>query len=277
MTAPRWQLPPGCTPGGWEYVTSDEVASDYDRYFASHDLMSFDEAFVCELFCREAQPGQTIADFGCGTGRILLQLAEHGFRGLAIDLSRHMLQQVRRKAEAVGAPIETVEGNWVELDSVSDAAADHGVSLFSSLGMIHGRPHRVRALRETHRILRPGGWFVLHVHNFWFNLYDQAGIRRVAQSFWKDWTRTDWERGDKYYNYRGVSNMFLHSFAAREIRADLREAGFQSIRLLPIRSQPHQWLTLPWLAPSLRAIGWMIVCRRPPAANSEAAGSALTD
>ena len=262
MPAPRWQLPPGCTPGAWDYVTSEEVASDYDRYFASHDLMEFDQAFVCDLLRQEAKPGQLIADFGCGTGRVLLALAEHGFQGLAIDLSAKMLEQVQRKAFAARAPIETVEGNWVELSGVPTASADHGVSLFSSLGMIHGRKNRVRALSETHRILRAGGWFVLHVHNFWFNLYDQRGPWSVAKSCWKAWTQADWERGDKYYKYRGVSNMFLHSFTAREIRGDLNSAGFRDIRLFPIQTQPHQLLPRPWLFPSLRAIGWMIVCRR---------------
>ena len=47
--------------------------------------------------------------------------------------------------------------------------------LFSTLGMIRGRENRQRVLNHVRRILKPGGLFVVHVHNLWYNLYDPGG------------------------------------------------------------------------------------------------------
>ena len=259
---PQWQLPQGVTTGISDYVQSDSVAADYDQYFAGHSLMAFDEPFVCETLADTGEPGQLVADLGCGTGRVLIALAEQGFRGLAIDLSEKMLQQVRSKAQQQQLPIETLQANWVELDQVEDGSVDHAVSLFSTLGMIRGANNRRAALRHTARILKPGGLFVLHVHNFWFNLYDVGGPWWVLKSLAKGAIRKDWERGDKYYAYRGVPNMFLHVFSRREIRQLVHSAGFHVQRILPLRLADHRPLSVPWLFPSLRAVGWIVVAAK---------------
>ncbi|MCA9178921.1 MAG: methyltransferase domain-containing protein [Planctomycetales bacterium] len=258
---PQWKLPSGCTPGTRDYSQSAEIAEQYDEYFRDHALLSFDEGFVCEQLEAAGSPGQLVADLGCGTGRALVALAERGFHGLGIDLSAHMLKQLERKARDRDLPIETRLANWVELDGLPDQVADHCVSLFSTLGMIHGAAHREAALRHTRRILKPGGLLILHVHNFWFNLYDAGGPWWVLQSLWRGWTRRNWERGDKYYSYRGVANMFLHVFTPGELRRLLRRAGFSTIQLHPIHPRMDRLLSRKWLAPSLRAIGWMVTAR----------------
>lgn len=256
---PRWQLPPGCTTGLWDYVHSEPVAAEFDEYFADHELLKFDEEIVCQLLTATGQEGQLVADLGCGTGRALVALCEHGFHGLGIDLSEKMLQQVQSKVRRQSLPIETLQANWVELDALAENSVDHCISLFSTLGMIHTAAHRQAALRHTRRILRPGGLFILHVHNFWFNLYDADGPGWVLRSILRGAFSRTWERGDKYFAYRGVPSMFLHVFTAREIRQALHRAGFRIQRMIPIDSRTQRQLSRPWLLPSLRANGWLVV------------------
>ena len=86
-----------------------------------------------------------------------------------------MLAVVGEKAAEEHLPIERLRANLVELDCLADASVDYAVSLFSTLGMIHGRPNRQRALGHVRRMLKPGGVLVLHVHNFWYNLFDPGG------------------------------------------------------------------------------------------------------
>lgn len=262
LPRPQWQLPPGVTRGLWDYAHSDAVAYDYDDYFAHNQLFDFDEQIVLdELKSRQIEPGATIADFGCGTGRALVTLARQGYRGLAIDLSEKMLEVVREKTAADALAIECVHANWVEMENdIPTDSADCAISLFSTLGMIRGRDNRAAALSQTRRVLKAGGPFVLHVHNYWYNLYDPGGPWWVLRSLGRAAFKRDIEAGDKFFPYRGVPNMFLHVFRESELKRDLRKAGFRITRIIPLAPQRYRELKFPWLLSSLRANGWIVVC-----------------
>ncbi len=258
---PQWRLPPGVTRGLWEYAHSDSVAYDYDEYFAHNQLFEFDEAIVVEeLLRRKIVGGSVVADLGCGTGRALVTLARHGYRGLAIDLSQKMLEVVREKVVDDELPIQCIRANWVELDGIADAAVDGAISLFSTLGMIRGRENRAAALAHTRRILKPGSPFVLHVHNYWYNLYDPGGPWWVLGTLGRAIFKRDIEAGDKFFPYRGVPNMFLHVFRPSELKRDLRRAGFRITRIVPLAPQRYRPLRAAWCFGALRANGWIVVC-----------------
>jgi len=259
---PSWQLPPGVTRGLWDYAHSETVAQDYDDYFAFNRLFKFDEQVVLSEFERRAiAAGSLVADLGCGTGRALVALCRHGYHGLAIDLSEQMLDIVSEKARLENLPIECLRGNLVELDEVADDSVDAAISLFSTLGMIRGREHRWAALRHVRRILRPRGPFILHVHNYWYNLYDPGGPWWLLRNLSRAILFRDIEAGDKFFNYRGVPNMFLHVFRLREIKCDLRRTGFQITRIIPLDPKRHRRLRMPWLLGNLRANGWIVICQ----------------
>ncbi len=258
---PQWRLPPGITRGLWEYTHSDPIADDYDAYFAHNSLFQFDEQLVVDEMQRRGIPaGEVIADLGCGTGRALVALARQGYHGLAIDLSRPMLEVVLGKVLREDLPIQCVLANWVELDGIADQSVAGAVSLFSTLGMIRGRVNRAAALSHVRRIVRRGGPFILHVHNYWYNLYDPGGPWWVIGNLCRAIFRRDIEAGDKFYPYRGVPNMFLHVFRLAELKHDLRQAGFRITRIVPLDPQRHRELRAAWLVGNLRANGWIITC-----------------
>jgi len=254
---PHWQLPPGVCGGTWDYVRSDHIAEEYDDYFAGHPLFSFDESILDGLI---TTPG-VIADLGCGTGRAIVPLARRGFPCLAIDLSAAMLRVVQAKARQEGLPISCIQANLVQLDPLRDDCVDYAICLFSTIGMIHGREHRLAMLRHVRRIVRPGGTFILHVHNFWNGLWDANGRSRLVRHLISLPWRRGVERGDKYYRYRGLPNMYLHTFTRGEIRRLLRSAGFQIQRMIPLQVGVMNELPRPWLLGRFRANGWVIVCR----------------
>src|SRR6185312_290601 len=99
---PSWRLPPGVTRSLWQYAQADHIAKDYDDYFAQNSLFEFDLAVLERHF---AKPG-LLVDLGCGTGRLLVPFARRGYRGLAVDLSRPMLDVVGEKAAAEQLPID---------------------------------------------------------------------------------------------------------------------------------------------------------------------------
>lgn len=255
---PEWRLPAGVTRGVWDYLHSPQIANQYDAYFAGEPLFEFDQRVLAEEF---APPG-VVADLGCGTGRALLPLVRAGHRGIAIDLSEHMLGEVQVKASREALDITCVQANLVDLKPVADASCDYAMCLYNTLGMVRGGGNRRAALASFARILRPGGKLVLHAHNWWFNLRDPGGpwwlLRNAAQAL----VRSDVELGDKYFPYRGVQNFYLHVFRASELRRDLRSAGFIIQSWRPLDPKRRQPLNYAWLAPSFRASGWVVTCLR---------------
>jgi SAM-dependent methyltransferase len=249
--------------GTWDYLNSRWIAERYESYFAGHPLFAVDQALLQRTF-GSPDRAKVVVDLGCGNGRALLPLVAAGFSGLAVDLSVAMLQEVRRAAERLGVEVPCVQANLVELDGIAAASCDHGMCLFSTLGMIQGRVNRVQALRHFRRIIKPGGRLVLHVHNYWYNLQDPGGpwwlMGNLFRSIYSKWLGDGRiERGDKHYPYRGLQNMFLHVFTRGELTRDLQQAGWQTMEFLPLQPRTMQpWTDSAWLK-DWRAVGWIVI------------------
>lgn len=253
----RWRLPEGVTHSLWEYAHADHIAYDYDEYFACNSLFDFDEAVLVEHFTR---PG-VLADLGCGTGRLLVPFARRGFHGLAVDLSLPMLDVVGRKARAENLHIDRLCANIAELDCIRSATIDYCICMFSTLGMVRGSALRQRVLAHVRRILKPGGTFILHVHNRWYNLFDPQGRWWLLTNFLSWLFKRNQEPGDKVFDYRGIPNMYLHVFTRRELRRALARAGFRSRKFILLDTARRHALRAPWFLGRLRANGWIVVCQ----------------
>ncbi len=253
----------------WQYTQAPHIALDYDAYFQGNSLFEFDEAFIAKYL---SKPGW-LADLGCGTGRLLIPFARRGFRGLAVDLSMHMLGVVGDKARAEQLPIDRLRANLTELDCVHDASLDYAICMFSTLGMIHGSQNRLRALRHVRRILRPGGIFIMHVHNRWHHLYQPEGRRWLLENAVRWLFNRDTEPGDKYFDYRGIPQMYLHAFTRGELQRLIGDAGLQLLEMVPLDTERRHRLPWPWCFERLRANGWLIACRRPAEPADSAQGN----
>jgi len=126
--------------------------------------------------------------------------------------------------------------------------------------MIRGSENRRRAVAQARRILKPGGRFVLHVHNFWYNLRDPGGPWWVFKSLLRSVVVRDYEPGDKFFDYRQIPNMYLHVFRRREVCSLLQRAGFRVVEMIRLDPQRFRALRRPWFFGNLRANGWIVVC-----------------
>jgi ubiquinone/menaquinone biosynthesis C-methylase UbiE len=255
---PDWQLPAGVDRALWEYLTTEAIAEDYDEYFAQTRLLTLDRDFLRESF---HEPGRLI-DLGCGTGRLSLDFAARGFDVVGIDLSTPMLDVTRRKMNSLGLSIELRQANICDLSDLSAESFDYAISMFSTWGMVVGTESRRRALREVHRLLRPGGKLGLHVHNRWFNFFDPQGRVWLFQDLGRQILGSS-QAGDKVQiRYRGIPNLRLHLFSASELRRELRRAGFRIKRWLPLAPDRTGGITFPKFFSSLRCNGWLVVAER---------------
>ena len=58
----------------------------------------------------------------------------------------------------------------------------------------------------------------MHVHNFWFNLFDPLGRRWLVQHMLEKLRHGDMEWGDKFFHFHGIAQLFLHTFRQSELR-----------------------------------------------------------
>ena len=260
----EWQLPPGVEPGTWEYAHRSTIADDYDSYFADHPLFNLDESFLEEsLPAVDPDLRIQVADLGCGTGRALVPLCQRGYEGLAVDLSLLMLAQVTAKATESSSTMRPLCANLVELQGIRDSCVDHVLCLFSTLGMIKGAQQRESVIQHVQRILKPGGTFFLHVHNLWCNALFPGGLSWIASNGWRSLRDKKTDFGDKYYPYRGLSNMYLHVFRRREVISLLTSNGLALKQLTPLNSTISRPLSYPRFGATIRASGWWIVAKKP--------------
>ncbi len=98
-----------------------------------------------------------VLDAGCGAGHTALAFAPHAAHVVAYDLTPAMLEQVRRLAAERSLHNVVTEQGSVAALPFADGAFDLVVSRYSA----HHWATPLAALREFHRVLKPGGSFIL--------------------------------------------------------------------------------------------------------------------
>lgn len=291
---PNWQLPKGVSRGTWDYVNDHDIASDYNRFNANHPLLELDRSIIHKHlhdagFLQTSEASQLSSrrlaiDFGCGTGRNLIPLAQSGWNVIGFDLSQQMLIEFRNSAQKPScettAPETTktesaapsrnasvldrcghIHANMVEADCIADQSADAVLCMYSSFGMIQGRENRRRFLAHVNRILKRQGLFFVHVHNRGSWLRDPGGIQRTILDWLKSRFDKGWELGDRIYPYRGLPSMFLHIYSEKELIADIQSANLVLQKMYRLDRESKSIAELKWF-PHLRAGGFLAVCAR---------------
>lgn len=100
-------------------------------------------------------PGADIIELGCGTASTSALLARAGLRPVAVDFSRHQLENAHLLQQEMGPSFPLVHANLeqvpYDLESFDVAVSEYGASLWCD-------PRRW--LPEAHRLLRPNGRLV---------------------------------------------------------------------------------------------------------------------
>ncbi len=241
-----WQLPPGVTRPLWDYAHSREVARGHDPGIAGTPLFTADIDFVM----RHAGPPGWLIDLGCGPGRLLAAMA--GWRCVGVDLSPEMLVVARERVPSA----HLARADLARLDALT-GGYDLACCLFSTLGMVAGVENRRAVVGHAFRLLRPGGVFVLHVHNYWWNLWEPAGRAWLLGDLWGG-------TGDRPMPaHQGVTGLTLHHFTRGEAVRLVRGAGFEIVEVTALGLGEGARLAWPWWFGRLRAYGYLIAARRP--------------
>lgn len=162
---------------------TQQVAAGYDARDASTKFASqLYGAFETELIRRDAQAAGDRAlalDLGCATGRIALDLAGVFEQVAGYDVSSHMIEAARAKAERRG--LANARFASIDLDAEALPDADASASfVVMNLGTASDVSNLPRVLREIERVLKPGGRFFLTFYNADALLYKMGFLPWVA-------------------------------------------------------------------------------------------------
>lgn len=147
----------------------DDIAGTYDAqrfakpYYRHVDRL--ERAYVSE----KVNPGTSVLEIGPGTGRFTAHLMEKASRVTAVDISGHMLEQLREKVSSTRLAVHRL--SVYDLDTLADYGS------FDTAICMRVLPHLenpASALRLLSRAVKPGGNIVFDL----WNPYSFVGVIR---------------------------------------------------------------------------------------------------
>lgn len=214
-------------------ATSEEHTDS--RIVALHDALHPqppEHPFYVDLAAQ--LPAVSVADVGCGTGRLAAELARRGHRVTAVDPSAPMLDLAKRRP--IGALVSWLRGDARELP---ETAFDLVVLAGGVVSEITDDRELIATFAAARRALRPGGRLAFDARRYrardWTGWTRAASYRRLdnGAATWREGARVDGDRVRYRAGYRLADGTELGFDREIRLRSDdwyatvLTEAGFR--------------------------------------------------
>lgn len=135
---------------------------DYAEYYDfGHDITIDIEFYIG--YARQC--GSPILELACGTGRVLIPLAEAGFHVHGLDLSNNMLSLCQQKVSNLGLDTR-VHLTLANMASFDLECKNFALAYIPARSFMHlfTQEEQISCLRQTYTHLCPGGCFIVDVY-----------------------------------------------------------------------------------------------------------------
>ena len=205
-------------------------------YALGDDWLDFEDHWKRYGLSSDGTVNGAVLEIGCGAGRITNRLARSFREVIASDVSEDMLAYARQHVKADNI-------RWEHSDGVRLPADDGSVDAVFSCHVFQHFPDnaaQLHAFRETFRVLRPGGSFMVHLP-----VHQHPGISWIINK----WNAASYKAYNAALNARAVvkralmrygGRPYVHniSYEIRTLHRDLKSLGFQRVELsiFPVRT-----------------------------------------
>ena len=205
----------------------DRVARRYDdiyddAYWAWHDALTWDHL---KTFLPKRQRAEVI-DLGCGTGKWGLKLLHAGMRVTFLDISGAMVEQARRKVQAVGKAdrADFIAADICDLQQLPAGRYELAVAMGEPLACANSP---ARAVKQIARILADGGVLLGTFDN------RLAGIDHYLKKGQLDQLEAFLKTGKTRWLTRDQDEQFeIRTYSPAGARKLLAAAGFEILDLV---------------------------------------------
>lgn len=162
--------------------------SDYDVIAPFYDIehAQFDEDLdMYQNYAELSGPGSPLLELACGSGRLLLPLAQEGYSLVGVDTSAPMLELARKNAQEAGVEQRI---SLVQQDMCSLHLGQTFHLAFCALGsfahLTTRKAHR-QALASIRAHMAPRGTFILDISNEDVRYMERLSNQVLHQGTWK--------------------------------------------------------------------------------------------
>jgi ubiquinone/menaquinone biosynthesis C-methylase UbiE len=142
------------------------IATWYARN-TGRDMRRFTD--IARLVAERVRPGGDVLEVAPGPGYLAIELAKRGYAVTALDISRTFVRIARENAAKIGVTVDVRHGNSSAMP-FPDASFDFVVCVAAFKNFTDP----VGAIKEMHRVLRPGGQASI------FDLRKDASLQDIA-------------------------------------------------------------------------------------------------
>jgi SAM-dependent methyltransferase len=148
----------------------DTIASEYTAQYGDDSSYQYRRRFINDpMFAEIALSGMNVLEAMSGSGQTTGYLLSKGARVTGLDISPEEIGSFRNRWPDCDARCASILNSGLESDSF-DCVAIVG-------GLHHVHPHVNEAIREIHRVLRPGGCFC-------FAEPHHGSVPDIVRAFW---------------------------------------------------------------------------------------------
>jgi len=170
--------------------------------------------------------GLDVLDVGSGQGIDLARYSIEGARATGIDLTPRHVELANAHLAALG-----LDGSALLGDGESLPFADASFDRVSSNGVLHHTPDMPAALREIHRVLRPGGRATIIVYNrdslhYWVHQFLTRGV--LLGGLLRERGMEGVLSSSVEYSRVGARPL-VRVYSRRQLRGVMEAAGFQRV------------------------------------------------
>ena len=163
-------------------------------------------------------PGDSVLDLGCGNGRFFRFFNEKKADYIGADFSSELIEIAKK---------ENPEGRFKKADALDVPFQENQFDKVYSIAVLHHIPSkglRMTFLKETRRVLKPGGIFVLTCWKLPLKRTLSLNLKSLVM---KIFGKKDMDKGDALVPWGKKAERYYHIFSKKELENLVETSGFE--------------------------------------------------